>query len=278
MHYCPNSLVQSPRISVAFFKKNKTQDDFYNELIRNRRGSHLFSCGYCERFDPFLLDQKPFLARVYEGLFSSLFSDKVTNILDVGCGTGLYWPVLARYGDDISGIDSSESMIDEAKRLVAAKSLKHIKPSVQNSGDIQFPDGSFDVVLCVDALHHIPQLRRAVGEFHRVLKPGGRFLAVEPNMFNPLMFLAHLIPPEERYGVVRSFAPILRSVFRPHFENIQIRYVNYVASATSEEQLQRVESIGNVLVEIPLLRSLSLRQTLSMTKRVASTLSSARGG
>jgi ubiquinone/menaquinone biosynthesis C-methylase UbiE len=263
---------------VSFFKKNKAQDDFYNELIRNRRGSHFFSCGYSERFDPFLLDQKPFLAGVYESLFNSLFPDKVTSILDVGCGTGLYWPVLARYGDDISGIDSSESMIDEAKRLVAAKSLSHIKPSVQNSGDIQFPDASFDVVLCVDALHHIPQLRKAVDEFHRVLKPEGRFLAVEPNMFNPLMFLAHLIPPEERYGVVRSFAPILRSVFRSHFENIQVRYVNYVASATSKEQLQRVESLGNVLVQIPLLRSLSLRQTLSMTKRFASALPSAGGG
>ena len=260
---------------MAFFKKNKAQDDFYNELIKSRRDTHLFSCGYSERFDPLLLDQKPFLARVYEDLFATLFPNKVTNILDVGCGTGLYWPVLARYGEDISGIDSSESMIGEAKRLVTAKNLDHITASVQNSGDIQFPDGTFDVVLCVDALHHIPQLGKAVGEFHRVLKPGGRFLAVEPNMFNPLMFLAHLIPPEERYGVVRSFGPILRSVFRSYFDNIRIRYVNYVASATSEEQLQRVESLGNVLVRIPILRAFSLRQTLSMTKRSAPTLSSA---
>jgi len=252
---------------VAFFKKSKAQDDFYNELIKSRRGSHLFSCGYSERFDPFLLDQKPFLARVYESLFTSLFPDKVGSILDVGCGTGLYWPALAKYGEEISGIDSSNSMIDEAKRLVAAKGLEHIKPSVQNSGDIQFPNGSFDVVLCVDALHHIPQLRKAVGEFHRVLKPKGRFLAVEPNMFNPLMFLAHLIPPEERYGVIRSFAPILKSVFSPHFEDIRIEYVNYIASATSEEQLERVESVGKVLVRMPVLRALSLRQTLSMTKR-----------
>ena len=260
---------------MAFFKENKAQDDFYNELIKSRRDSHLFSCGYSERFDPFLLDQKPFLAQVYEDLFTSLLPDKAQTLLDVGCGTGLYWPILARYGEEISGIDSSKSMIDEANRLVKAKGFDHITASVQNSGDLQFPDGTFDVVICVDALHHIPQLRRAVSEFHRVLKPGGRFLAVEPNMFNPLMFLAHLLPPEERYGVVRSFAPILRSVFRPLFENIRIQYVNYVASATSERQLRRVASIGSFLVRIPILRAFSLRQTLSMTKRLASTLSSA---
>jgi ubiquinone/menaquinone biosynthesis C-methylase UbiE len=252
---------------VTFFKKNKAQDEFYNELIRSRRGSHLFSCGYSERFDPFLLDQKPFLKGVYEDLFASLFGQKVGKILDAGCGTGLYWPVLAKYGEEISGIDSSVSMIEEAQRLVGGKRLNHIKPHVQNSGDIQFPDRSFDIVLCVDALHHIPRLRAAVREFHRVLKPGGRFLAVEPNMFNPLMFLAHLIPPEERYGVVRSFAPVLKSVFRPYFKDISVRYVNYVASATSEAQLRRVESVGNILLRLPVLKALSLRQTLRMVKR-----------
>jgi ubiquinone/menaquinone biosynthesis C-methylase UbiE len=251
---------------TSLFKEDQAQDAFYNDLIRTRRSSHLFSCGYQERFDPFLLDRKPFLIDVYEGLFGSLFEGKTGKLLDVGCGTGLYWPVLSKYADEVAGIDSSVSMIEEAQRLVRAKNLHNMTPRVQNSTQIGFPDSHFDVVMCVDSLHHIPRLKTAIREFHRVLKPRGRFLAVEPNMFNPLMFLAHLIPPEERYGVVRSFAPILRKLFNPYFNSIQFRYVNYVASADSEMELRRVQSIGRLLVKLPLLRRLSLRQTLSMKK------------
>ncbi len=252
---------------MAFFKRNKAQDQFYNNLIESRRGSQLFSCGYSERFDPFLLDRKPYLARVYEDLFAGLFPTKVGSILDVGCGTGLYWPVLAQHGDEISGIDSSLAMAREAKRLVQEKKLCNIKSYAQNSGQIGFADGHFDVVLCVDSLHHIPDLRAAIREFHRVLKPGERFLAIEPNMFNPLMLLAHIIPAEERYGAVRSYAPLLKRLFGPYFRDIRVQYVNYVASANSEAALSRVQALGRVLVKIPVLRRLSLRQTLTMVRR-----------
>ena len=254
---------------LAFFKQDKAQDEFYDELIESRRGSQLFSCGYSERFDPFLLDRKPYLARVYQDLFAGLFPTKVGTILDVGCGTGLYWPVLAQYGEEISGIDSSAAMAREAERLVREKKLCHIKSYVQNSGQIRFPDGQFDIVLCVDSLHHIPNLRAAIREFHRVLKPGGRFLAIEPNMFNPLMFLAHVIPAEERYGAVRSYAPVLKHLFGPFFRDIHVQYVNYVASAQSEAQLERVQALGRLLVRLPVLKRLSLRQTLRMVRRDA---------
>jgi len=252
---------------VAFFKQNKDQDQFYNELIENRRHSHLLSCGYEERFDPFLLDRKPYLARVYEELFAELLPTKVGTILDVGCGTGLYWPILARYGDEIAGIDSSVAMAREANRLIEVKKLCNIRGLVQNSGRMGFADSQFDVVLCVDSLHHIPDLTAAIREFHRVLKPGGRFVAIEPNMFNPLMLLAHLIPAEERYGAVRSYAPLLRHLFHPYFRDIQVEYVNYVASAESAAQLERVQKLGRLLVSLPLLRRLSLRQTLTMSRR-----------
>ena len=252
---------------MAFFKRNKAQDQFYNNLIESRRASQFFSCGYSERFDPFLLDRKPYLARVYEDLFAVLFPTKVGTILDVGCGTGLYWPVLAQHGDEISGIDSSVAMAREAKRLVQEKKLCNIKSYAQNSGQIGFADRHFDVVMCVDSLHHIPDLRAAIREFHRVLKPGGRFLAIEPNMFNPLMLLAHVIPAEERYGAVRSYAPLLKRLFGPYFRDIRVQYVNYVASADSEAALSRVQALGRILVKIPVLRRLSLRQTLTMVRR-----------
>ncbi|MBI5056679.1 MAG: class I SAM-dependent methyltransferase [Nitrospirae bacterium] len=227
----------------------------------------IFSCGYYERFDPFMLDRKPFMASVYDELFSRFLGKAAGKVLDVGCGTGLYWPVLAKYCEQIIGLDYSASMISEAKRLIEAKGLKNIEARVQSGEDIDMPDESVDTILCMDVLHHIPDIKRSIFHFNRVLKHGGRLLAVEPNTINPLIFIAHLIPSEERLAVVRNYAPVLRRLFSPYFKNFRVVYVNFVASADSEQQLKKVESAGRIISSIPFLRSLSLRQAIIMEKR-----------
>jgi ubiquinone/menaquinone biosynthesis C-methylase UbiE len=158
-------------------------------------------------------------------------------------------------------------MISEARRLIASKQLANVEVRVQNGEDLNLPPESFDAVLCVDVLHHIPDIKGAVVNFHRVLKPSGRLFALEPNTLNPLIFLAHLIPPEERLAVKRNYAPLLQRLFAPHFQNIKIHFVNFVTSASSETQLKKVESVGRLMSAVPLLRPLSLRQLLIMDKR-----------
>jgi ubiquinone/menaquinone biosynthesis C-methylase UbiE len=251
---------------LSFFKKTREQKVHYADLIGSRRTSRFFSYGYHDRFDPFLLDKKPFLRDIYNELFKALFKNKAGKILDVGCGTGLYWPVLKNYGNEIIGIDSSEAMIKEARHLIKRKKLSGVNARVQNCEDIDMADESFDSVLCVDVLHHIPNLKSALKEFHRILKPGGRLIAIEPNMFNPILFLAHLLPPEERFGIIRNYSPILKKLLRPYFKDICIGYVNCVFHAQSANQMERVKAIGTILVKIPFLRILSLRQTLSMVR------------
>jgi len=250
-----------------FFQNNTKQDLHYTRLVKERLSTRgLFSCGYYERFDPFMLDNKPFMVPVYDRIFSFFFPESAGSLLDVGCGTGLYWPVLSKYCKQIVGVDFSQAMISEARRLVETKNLKNAEAKVQNGEDLDFPSESFDSILCMDVLHHIPDLKRAISNFHRVLKPNGRLLAVEPNTLNPLIFFAHLIPSEERFAIKRNYAPILRKLFIPYFKNIQIRYINFVASAESEKQLKRVESVGKLISTIPFLRAFSLRQLLIMEK------------
>jgi len=251
-----------------FFQNNTQQDRHYTRLIREHLPTRrLFSCGYYERFDPFLLDRKPFMTPVYEKIFSQFLPAPVDNLLDVGCGTGLYWPVLARYCKHIVGVDYSEAMISEARRLIEAKGLKNIEAIVQNGERLDFPPESFNVVLCMDVLHHIPDIKRSILNFHRLLKSNGRLIAVEPNTLNPLIFLAHLIPSEERFAIKRNYAPVLRKLFSPYFRNIQIVYVNFVASAKSERQLRHIEMLDKfIMSKFPLFKPFSLRQVLIMEK------------
>jgi ubiquinone/menaquinone biosynthesis C-methylase UbiE len=255
------------KIRFSFFQSNSHQQEHYASLVKKRLPTRkFFSCGYYERFDPFILDNKPFLIPVYEKIFAHFFPDTAGNLLDVGCGTGLYWPVLLKYCTQIVGIDFSKAMVSEARRLVEAKKLKHVEARVQNSEDLDFPSESFDSILCMDVLHHIPDIERAISNFNRVLKPGGRVFAVEPNTFNPLIFLAHLIPPEERIAIRRNYAFILRKLFKSYFIDTRIQYINFVASANSEKQLKRIENVGKIISKIPFLRFLSLRQLLIMEK------------
>ena len=105
------------------------------------------------------------------------------NVLDVGCGTGnLTMAAKVRAGTDgeVHGIDGAPEMIQEAERKAAEKQLD-VRYQVGLIEDIPFPDGRFDVVISSLMLHHLPKdlKRQGVAEISRVLKPGGRFVAVD---------------------------------------------------------------------------------------------------
>jgi ubiquinone/menaquinone biosynthesis C-methylase UbiE len=105
------------------------------------------------------------------------------HVLDVGCGTG----VLTRKAADIVGpvgaawgVDPAADMIRIAQQNAAsARNLARFEPAAAE--DLPFPDRSFDAVLLSFVLHHLPGDLKDAGlrEMLRVLKPGGRLVAVD---------------------------------------------------------------------------------------------------
>ena len=105
------------------------------------------------------------------------------RVLDVGCGTGtLALLAKERVGGDgeVRGIDASPEMIGVARRK-AAKEGADIRFDTGVVERLTFPDGAFDVVFSTLMLHHLPDDVKTQGlaEIARVLKPGGRLLAVD---------------------------------------------------------------------------------------------------
>lgn len=93
------------------------------------------------------------------------------RVLEVGCGQGHLTTRLAERGIDVIGIDANPLAPDVA----ASDYVIHM-----NGESLDFADESFDVVLSVHAIEHMPDLEVALSEMARVLVPGGRSLHVYP--------------------------------------------------------------------------------------------------
>lgn len=100
------------------------------------------------------------------------------RVLDIGCGSGVVTRAIAkRIGPrgSVVGIDSSSALLTIAREYADATEFGPIIEFRQ--GDcrrLPFPDASFDAVLAVTLIAHVPEAERALSEFIRVTRPGGR--------------------------------------------------------------------------------------------------------
>ena len=103
------------------------------------------------------------------------------KVIDLGCGAGNYSRYLAGQGFEVTGVDISSEAIKIAVSRAESEGLACRFICADLSGDLpaDFPEG-FDFALEWEVLHHIyPEQRsKYVGNVHKLLKPGGKYLSV----------------------------------------------------------------------------------------------------
>lgn len=108
------------------------------------------------------------------------FKRKDQKLLDFGCGTGESSVVFSRIGYEVFGFDLSPNNILIAARLAQKYGVtERTHFSVSVAEQLDYPSGSFDLVIGTDILHHV-DIRRALAETFRVLKKGGLAIFHEP--------------------------------------------------------------------------------------------------
>jgi len=113
---------------------------------------------------------------IYEPMFAGLNLAGL-QVLDAMCGSGQTTSYLLARGASVTGLDISNEVIDTFQSRWSSANV--VKRSLLDSG---LPGNSFDCVAVVGGLHHIhPNVKAAVREIHRVLKPGGHFCFMEPH-------------------------------------------------------------------------------------------------
>ena len=145
------------------------------------------------------------------------------RVLEVAVGTGRNLPFYPP-GTDLTAIEFSPGMLEIA-RTQATKVIPTASLRLGDAQRLEFPDDSFDTVICTLALCTIPDDARAVAEMNRVLKPGGKLILMEH---------------------VRSPRPVVRAVQRA----LEVLTLRLQHDHLTREPLRHMRKAGFEVVEL----------------------------
>lgn len=139
------------------------------------------------------------------------------RVLDVATGRGaVLFAAAEQVGPTgyVVGIDVAEQMVQETAAELRKMQVTNATVKLMDAEQLAFPNASFDAVLCSYALWFFPQAERAVAEFQRVLRPGGKVGICVPNggderwlWYTRLVFAYHQTYHLSTEWVPRIFTP-----------------------------------------------------------------------
>jgi ubiquinone/menaquinone biosynthesis C-methylase UbiE len=151
-----------------------------------------------------------------EFAFSAVAEVRPHRVLEVGGGEGeLAERIRAELGVEVIGVDQSE-------RMVEIQRLKGIDARLGDVQELPFAGGEFDVAVAAWMLYHVPDLERALAELARVLRPGGRLVAVT-NALDHLHELWELARRASSIGKFTFRSENGEEVLRRHFVKVERR-------------------------------------------------------
>jgi ubiquinone/menaquinone biosynthesis C-methylase UbiE len=99
-------------------------------------------------------------------------------VADIGCGPGTAARHAARLGASVTGVDPAPVML-RAARLLTRRSLRAVRYAQGSAEALPLPGSSVSVAWSIACVHHWSDLDAGLRETRRVLKPGGRLVAIE---------------------------------------------------------------------------------------------------
>jgi SAM-dependent methyltransferase len=98
------------------------------------------------------------------------------RVLEVGLGQGADSESLIRRGARWSGLDLTAESVERVRTRLTLRDLPFDDLRQGSVLELPFADNSFDMVFSHGVLHHVPEVRQAEKELHRVLRPGGELV------------------------------------------------------------------------------------------------------
>lgn len=195
--------------------------DDYNEVLSYFKAHQISKKKY---FDIYHLISKNIIKKI---------KLKKGRVLDVACGYGELINKISKYRKNLEfvGVDISKSMIKLSKMRLSNKKMNFLSMSADN---LEFPNETFDFILCKDAFHHFKNPVKVLKEMFRVLKKKGVIYSID---------LRRDIS-EEVFNQITQWASEL------NLENASLYVQSHNASYTLKEMRKMVEKAGIERYEI----------------------------
>jgi len=190
--------------------------------------------------------------------------------LDYACGNGLNARKAAKAGADLAlGLDISDVSIKNCRESAKEEGINNIRYFQADAENTKLPDNSVDTLLCSGMLHHL-DLSYAFPEIRRILKPGGKLLAVEALDYNPIIKLYRMLTPAMRTEWEKAHILSLKDVdFGKRFFDVgDVNYWHVVGYAAGKFPFLRapLEIVDRVLENTPYVQRMAWIFTFELIK------------
>jgi ubiquinone/menaquinone biosynthesis C-methylase UbiE len=133
-------------------------------------------------------DQVPGRVKVAQDIAHSMIREitLTTNmdVLDFGCGTGLLTLALQPFVRSITGMDSSQGMLDVFKTKIKEQHLSNVKANYLDLDKGDILEGSYQLIVSSMTLHHIKNISPLLKQFYSILLPSGQLAIADLDGFD----------------------------------------------------------------------------------------------
>ena len=172
------------------------------------------------------------------------FSGK--SVLEIGCGSGIDSSEFARSGAIVTSTDLTRGSVELTRDLLKQSNLP-VRVIQCDAKTLPFKNEAFDCVYSFGVLHHFPEIETALAEIYRVLKPGGRVMAMLYHQDSLLYAYSIIYLRGLKEGLLRTLTP----------EQLVSRYSErnegcpYTRAYTKEEAGNIFSRwFGNIVIEV----------------------------
>lgn len=196
-------------------------------------------------------------------------ADRSHRVLSLGCGIGDTELLLAPHVAELVGVDLSPAAIRQARADAQRAGLAHVRFLAGDLQALELPPRSFDVILAVFVLHHLPDaaIRELALRVAGLLTPGGVFYSLDPSRYRLSGAVGRLLvpglmrkyqSPDERELVPSETCALFREAgLEPHLRVYDFLSTPCAGLFPSAARLYRAARIvDELLIGLPLVRRL----------------------
>lgn len=255
----------------ATLNERKLRELEFHDRDRNRKFIETSKAG--DTYEKFYGNKKYYAAtsrsvNYVEGWIAQHSPGKI--FLDYACGNGSNAIKAAKAGASLSlGFDISGVSVSNAREAAANEGLVNVRFFQADAENTSLPDSSIDAIICSGMLHHL-DLSYAFPELRRILKPGGRLLAVEALDYNPAIKLYRALTPDMRTDWEKAHILSLKDLtFAKRFFTVdEVRYWHVVGYASGRFPIlyRPLSAMDSILERIPLVQRMAWIFTFELIK------------